>query len=282
MTSKPSTSSAGDSRASQSPSQASAEGKRTSAGSGPSSHGSFAWYDLASCSWRTSQGSLLGGWEMFSETWPRSGSTHAGTASRRQPSVPLTSVTESSWLPTPTRQSYGYNQQDSPGATVRPSLDTMAKKGRWPTPHGMSGPDYDGHGNELSMAVRVAEGLSDSERSTQKLWPTPLARDWKGPDGRDYGNRSGASLPGAVGSPNWNLPGTWPTPKSSPSGPDYARAGREDSGGDDLATAVARRTPGQLNPTWVEWLMGFPLGWTDSVPSATPSSRRSPSGSGDG
>jgi hypothetical protein len=20
---------------------------------------------------------------------------------------------------------------------------------------------------------------------------------------------------------------------------------------------------GHLNPTWVEWLMGFPLGWTD-------------------
>ena len=20
---------------------------------------------------------------------------------------------------------------------------------------------------------------------------------------------------------------------------------------------------GQLNPTWVEWLMGFPIGWTD-------------------
>ena len=20
---------------------------------------------------------------------------------------------------------------------------------------------------------------------------------------------------------------------------------------------------GQLNPTWVEWLMGFPVGWTD-------------------
>jgi len=23
------------------------------------------------------------------------------------------------------------------------------------------------------------------------------------------------------------------------------------------------QTPGQLNPTWVEALMGFPLGWTD-------------------
>lgn len=27
---------------------------------------------------------------------------------------------------------------------------------------------------------------------------------------------------------------------------------------------------GQLNPTWVEWLMGFPLGWTDLDASETP------------
>ena len=32
----------------------------------------------------------------------------------------------------------------------------------------------------------------------------------------------------------------WPTPKSSPSGPDYARSTRDGSGGDDLATAAAR------------------------------------------
>jgi hypothetical protein len=23
---------------------------------------------------------------------------------------------------------------------------------------------------------------------------------------------------------------------------------------------------GQLNPTWVEWLMGWPIGWTDLKP----------------
>ena len=27
---------------------------------------------------------------------------------------------------------------------------------------------------------------------------------------------------------------------------------------------------GRLNPTWVEWLMGFPAGWTDLEDSATP------------
>jgi hypothetical protein len=63
---------------------------------------------------------------------------------------------------------------------------------------------------------------------------------------------------------------------------------------ENLATAVALKeaerletTPtssissaigGQLNPTWVEWLMGFPLEWTVCEPSATPSSRKSRNG----
>ena len=92
---------------------------------------------------------------------------------------------------------------------------------------------------------------------------------------------------------------TWPTPKSTVSGPDYARTNRS-GGGDDLATSVARMlwpTPanrdykgqngpkhlikerghhdqlpnavaiqgqtGQLNPAWVECLMNFPVGWTE-------------------
>jgi DNA (cytosine-5)-methyltransferase 1 len=33
---------------------------------------------------------------------------------------------------------------------------------------------------------------------------------------------------------------------------------------------------GQLNPTWVEWLMGYPSGWTDLNPSETVSSLKSP------
>ena len=42
---------------------------------------------------------------------------------------------------------------------------------------------------------------------------------------------------------------------------------------------VAWMAGGSLNPTWVEWLMGFPLGWTDCEVSATPSSRKFPKSS---
>ena len=52
-----------------------------------------------------------------------------------------------------------------------------------------------------------------------KMWPTPIATDWKNRGCKDY------------------------------------RKNREFQ----LQTAVG----GQLNPDWVEWMMGFPLGWTE-------------------
>jgi hypothetical protein len=36
-----------------------------------------------------------------------------------------------------------------------------------------------------------------------------------------------------------------------------------------LGRHVKREEGGQLNPTWVEWLMGFPLEWTVCEPSGT-------------
>jgi hypothetical protein len=53
----------------------------------------------------------------------------------------------------------------------------------------------------------------------------------------------------------------WPhrfhTPRTTP------RSAREYDGESPLGT-------GGLNPTWVEWLMGFPIGWTDLSHSETP------------
>ena len=45
----------------------------------------------------------------------------------------------------------------------------------------------------------------------------------------------------------------WPTPTSHPG---RIRHGRW------ITEQLANQVGGSLNPTWVEWLMGFPLGWT--------------------
>jgi hypothetical protein len=55
----------------------------------------------------------------------------------------------------------------------------------------------------------------------------------------------------------------WPTPIAR----DYKGVGMDGQ----LPTEVAKVDgSGSLNPEWVEWLMGFPAGWTDLEPSGTP------------
>lgn len=45
----------------------------------------------------------------------------------------------------------------------------------------------------------------------------------------------------------------------------YNRKGASPTSGDGLATQVG----GPLNPEWLEWFMGFPIGWTESGPLET-------------
>jgi len=70
--------------------------------------------------------------------------------------------------------------------------------------------------------------------------------------------------------------GLWPTPQASdhrdrgcledPSVQRRIRIGKQIG----LSVAVKKeRGRGTLNPTWVEWLMGFPTGWTDLKHSGT-------------
>lgn len=51
--------------------------------------------------------------------------------------------------------------------------------------------------------------------------------------------------------------GLWPTPTQADGLGGAGSSGRD--GGLNLRTAVG---PGGLNPAWVEWLLGFPSGWT--------------------
>jgi hypothetical protein len=134
--------------------------------------------------------------------------------------------------------------------------------GLWPTPVAHDdGKTPEAH---LAMKARMKGGPRQTITSLnvmvkaieRGMWPTPRATDG------DKGG--GLNLRTAVKE--------WATPTAHP----RTHTPRQVDHGEQLANQVG----GALNPTWVEWLMGFPLGWTDCGPSATPSSPKSPSGSG--
>ena len=79
---------------------------------------------------------------------------------------------------------------------------------------------------EYSQRVKLAQHIKESESIS---WPTPAARDYKG-----------AVLPETLTAKNRN-----PMTNSLPDAVQH-KSGR-----------------GNLNPEWVEWLMGVPIGWTE-------------------
>ncbi len=74
----------------------------TNVGYGRNLPASFAFFDLDSRSWRTYQGSLMGGLMPFSATWPKSGLMSNGRCYRRAPWVPHIHGNGCSLWPTPT------------------------------------------------------------------------------------------------------------------------------------------------------------------------------------
>jgi hypothetical protein len=53
----------------------------------------------------------------------------------------------------------------------------------------------------------------------------------------------------------------WPTPTAH-----NAKETNAPSESARNTPTLAAQVGGSLNPTWVEWLMGWPLGWTDLRP----------------
>jgi hypothetical protein len=73
--------------------------------------------------------------------------------------------------------------------------------------------------------------------------------------------------------------GLWPTPQASDNRDrgnlcSGAVKRRRERGKQISLSQSVSEVSGQLNPTWVEWLMGYPPGYTDCVFSGTPSSRK--------
>jgi DNA (cytosine-5)-methyltransferase 1 len=115
-----------------------------------------------------------------------------------------------------------------------PNLETVVQQRMWPTPHGFSpdGKSNGPSGNELGWAVN-------------RHWPTPTSRDWKDGTAQACRNVPPNGLLGRVVH-------ILPTPTANR--------------WDGLQSHGVNVVSGSLNPTWVEWLMGFPTGFTDLEP----------------
>jgi hypothetical protein len=159
-----------------------------------------------------------------------------------------------------------------------PSPQEFVKQ--WPTPTSTLGTN----GGKVTPTKAREGGTLIEALSARTTWPTPMAADSRGSSGRPAPGKQ-VQLVDAV---------KWPTPTVCGN---YNRKGASPTSGDGLATAVLKcaiptardwrsgkasqatmernsrplseQIGGSLNPTWVEWLMGWPLGWTDLKPLAT-------------
>jgi len=157
-----------------------------------------------------------------------------------------------------------WRKRNDRGDVSTPPL-TLAVK-LWPTPRtsGLCG----GSGSKEMMQNKIMRGEIDTAEGEKimgvYMWPTPNSRDWKGPPGKGCRERGGhqSSLPAEVSNSK-----TYPTPTSNP-GRNETSSRKPDSKHHTGTTLhdVAYKSGGQLSPAWVEWLMNWPIGWTDLAP----------------
>ena len=194
---------------------------------------SFAKYSRVTCTWRTHQRLLDGAWMSFSGIWPRQGTMRNGVCWERTKSAPRISEREFGYLPPhtnlPTPTAF-----DATCSSVIAKTDRIKLGGKLPRKINKQG----------------TEGSVGLARLVQ-MWPTPTVHG-------NY-NRKGASKTSGNGLAT--AVKIFPTPTAH--------------NAQETACPVDRRrkTPpldavagGKLNPPWVEWLMGWPLGWTGLQP----------------
>jgi len=185
---------------------------------------------------------------VFSATWPRWGMMRGGECSGLATPERRTSETASGSWPTPVKtDSHDHESMSSPEHWQ----ERQEAKAR--------------HGIRLQFPLRVAVRMwpeGPGAAYPKEKWPTPTKSDGSGGVGHSPNCQGGMNLRTAVRRESQRE--TFPTPTVN------------DSKNNNPPSQALRNTPplnvvvgGSLNPAWVEWLMGWPLGWTDLHASAT-------------
>ena len=257
---------------------------------------SFAKFDPVSYSWKIPHFLFQGDLATFSQTWPRWGMMVRGECFQLPPWVQDTGATafgelsgagieaaaESATWPTVTAK--GNGNRSEYGGKSGDGLDTAVKRagavsatGPTPTVHDRLRGQTEPHGREKRQGYGTQGNLNDEvvRRAISATGPTPCATDHKG-SGKNGSDRDRLDYAVERGKTKSHL---YPTIGTQTMGgcsgsfaklkeleeigrltPEERRAMSSHlTGGKDPDTANC----GMLNPDWVEWLMGWPIWWTD-------------------
>ena len=224
-----------DSPASRFQSQGQTSERKTLGTSGRTLPGSSARLDPASSSWKTSQVSLFTLERLSLQTWPKWGTIRLGVLFELPMPERITAARDGSAprsFPTPTvHHAKMGNHDEDPQDFLKRAEEYRSKTG-----------------GSIGMILGVAA----------RLYPTPTAT----------ANQTAPSMLAKGGS----FRNLWRTPDASPE--KYRLQGDSQQSRSLPALAATGKldqSPGRLNPRWVEWLMGWPIGWTDCGSSETES-----------
>jgi len=217
---------------------------------------------------RTSQGTFS--WDLIEspKTWNDWVTALRQECLRRRKLARVTRENGSSSWPT-AKMSDG--EHGGPSQRAHGDLTLPSASAQWLTPHGFANTDASGH--EAGAAGEFGKQV--------KEWVTPASADSVG----SHGGGQGRSL-------RTDIAESWPTARANElAGRGHARRKPGTGGamlsetaencslqaqstldGDELSSSGPTSRP-QLNPRFVEWLMGVPRGWTSLECSATELSR---------
>ena len=227
------------------------ESRANALGYGEKWPGWLAKYDQDLSLWKTPQCSLLEDYIEFSETWPKWGMMRDGVCWELTTSVRRIEERESGFsrmIPTPTCSDVFTSNLKS----TQQKPDTM---------------------HSVSLAQLC-------EKMPEKMWPTPTACMCKGSSENALTRKDGTSrindrLDHKIFSIMLEQKQSFPTPTVSDRfnanpGHDnergYLRMEVHPQSAKSMTASELNQTNGQLNPDWVEWLMGWPIGWTKTEP----------------
>lgn len=181
--------------------------------------------------WRTRLFSLFGDWIEFSGTWPRWGTMRNGVCWKRKPWELPTNEKESgssdiiNLFPTPMKNEAGKNVKTLQMVLRGQNQMTLDRYVRiFPTPCKW---------DSLKNAHRLKQNMLSKVVFQEQHWDTPCKGD---------------AHPRAL----------------NRTGPYYGKGQKHLQAQAYEQLTENDQIGGQLNPEWVEWLMGWPIGWTAS------------------